>query len=73
MKYVVKRDTLISDIIEKSPRAIELLSEYGLSCATCFLNQFDTVGGGAKLHGMTDKEIERMISEINDVLKKETR
>ncbi len=68
MKYVVKRESLISEITEKCPKAIELLTEYGLSCATCFLNQFDNVESGAKLHGMTDAEIDRMISEINEVI-----
>lgn len=71
MKYKIKKDSPISEITEKSPRAIELLTEYGLSCATCFLNQFDTVEAGAQLHGMTEGEIKKMISEINDVLKKE--
>ncbi len=68
MKYVVKRESLISEITEKCPKAIELLTEYCLSCATCFLNQFDNVESGAKLHGMTEAEIDRMISEINEVI-----
>ena len=71
MSYVVKRDSLISDITQKCPRAIELLTEYGLSCANCFLNQFDNVEAGAKLHGMTEMEINRMVKEINEVLNKE--
>jgi hybrid cluster-associated redox disulfide protein len=70
MKYAIKKESLISEITEKSPKAIELLTEYGLNCATCFLNQFDTVEGGAKLHGMTDAEIKRMIKEINEELNK---
>ena len=71
MSYVVKKKSLISDITKECPQAIELLTEYGLSCATCFLNQFDNVEAGAKLHGMTDMEIKRMINEINSVLKSE--
>lgn len=71
MSYVVKRDSLISEITEKCPKAIELLTEYGLSCATCFLNQFDNVESGAKLHGMTEAEIDRMVKEINEVLTSE--
>ena len=71
MSYDVKRDSLISDIGQKCPRAIELLTDYGLSCATCFLNQFDNIEAGATLHGMTKEEIDRMIGEINEVLKEE--
>lgn len=72
MKFTIKRDSLVSVISQKSPRAIELLTEYGLSCATCFLNQFDTIESGAKLHGMTEAEIDRMVTEINEVLSKES-
>jgi hybrid cluster-associated redox disulfide protein len=71
MRYIIKKDSLISEIVKKSPRAIELLKEYGLSCATCIFSQFENIEAGAKLHGMTDKEIERMVNEINDVLKEE--
>ena len=71
MKYVIRKDTLISDITKKSPRALKLLTDYGLSCADCFLNQFETLENGAKLHGMTDGEIAKMIKEINAELKKE--
>ncbi len=55
----------------KCPRAIELLTEYGLSCANCFLNQFDSVEAGAQLHGMTEEEVNKMVEEINEQLKKE--
>ncbi len=71
MAYVIKKDSLISDITLNCPRAIELLTEYGLSCATCFLNQFDSIEAGATLHGMTKDETDRMIQEINDLLKDE--
>ena len=70
MIFVVKKDTRISEIIEKSPKAVEVLLEHGLNCATCFLGQFETLEQGAKLHGMTDKEIEKLVKKINEVLKK---
>lgn len=65
MSYVLAKDTLISEITQKCPRAIELLTEYGLSCANCFLNSFDSVEAGARLHGMSDAEITSMVDEIN--------
>ena len=71
MPYALAKDTLISEISQKCPRAIELLTEYGLSCANCFLNQFDTVEAGARLHGMSDAEIQTMVDEINTQIKAE--
>jgi hypothetical protein len=70
-KYILAKDDLIADIAEKCPRAIELLTEYGLVCANCFLKQYETVEMGAQLHGMTDEEIQTMIKEINALIKKE--
>jgi hybrid cluster-associated redox disulfide protein len=67
----INKDDLISDIALKYPRAVELLTEYGLFCASCFLSQFETVEMGAQVHGMTEKELETMIKEINGQLKKE--
>jgi hypothetical protein len=71
MVYVLSKDQLISDIAKQNKRVIELLTEYGLSCANCFLNQFDSVESGAILHGMSTGEIDRMITEINEVLETE--
>lgn len=69
MKSTVKKTDLISDIVDKYPKAAELMMDYGLHCAGCFLNQFETVEEGAKLHGMSDKEIETMLRKINEKLR----
>lgn len=68
--YVLKKDVVISTIIDDSPKAVELLAEYGLFCVSCYLNQFDTLEMGAKIHNMTDLEVEKMIDEINGELRK---
>lgn len=60
----------MADIVEKSPKAVELLAEYGLHCLSCFANQFDTLGQGALIHGYTDEEIDDIIKEVNEELKK---
>lgn len=69
--YVLKKDALISDILNDCPKAIELLAEYGLLCVSCFLNQFDTLETGTRLHHMSDEDSQKMIDEINNELKKE--
>ena len=63
----------MSTLTQISPRAAELLSEYGLHCMNCMFNQYDTLKAGARLHGMTDEEIQIMIDEINVQLQKEGR
>lgn len=69
--YVLKKETLISDILRDCPKAAEYLAEYGLLCISCPLNQFDTLEIGAKIHHMNDKSLRKMINEINEELKKE--
>jgi hybrid cluster-associated redox disulfide protein len=71
VKYTLTKDANIAQVQKECPKAIEMLLDYGLNCANCFLNQFDNVEGGAKLHGMTDVEIDRMVNEINEQLVKE--
>lgn len=69
-KFALTRTTNIADIVEQCPQALELLAEYGLFCVNCFLNRFDTVETGAKIHHMSDEQIDKMIAEINSELVK---
>jgi hybrid cluster-associated redox disulfide protein len=69
--YILKKDTLISDILRDCPQALEYLAEYGLLCVTCPLNQFDTLESGTKVHRMSAKVSKKMIDEINNKLKKD--
>jgi hybrid cluster-associated redox disulfide protein len=69
--YVIKKDALISDILRDCPKAIEFLAEYGIFCVNCFLNQYDTLENGTRLHHMSEEESNRMIDEINSELTKE--
>lgn len=62
----VKRDTLLGDMVKEHPYLSDILiRDYGLHCVGCFANMFDTVEGGAMVHGMSDSEIDGMIEHIN--------
>jgi iron-sulfur cluster repair protein YtfE (RIC family) len=68
MAYKLTKKSNLGQVAEECPRAIELLTEYGLFCAGCFMRVYETVETGAKIHGLSDKDIHKMISEINDRL-----
>ena len=70
--YVLKKDTLISNILKDCPKAAEYLAEYGLLCITCPLSKFETLEDGAKIHSMNNRKIEKMIREINKKIEKST-
>lgn len=71
--YVITRYDPLGVIMQECPRAVELLAEYGLHCASCFANDFDTLEKGADMHNMTEEDMLAMIDEINTELEKEWR
>lgn len=68
--FQLTKDMFMSGIGMESPKAAELLSEYGLHCLGCFASQFDTLEQGAMVHGLDDDEIEEMINDVNAELRK---
>jgi hybrid cluster-associated redox disulfide protein len=64
----VNRDMNLSEVVINYPDSAEVLLDYGLHCVGCIANSFDTVYMGAKVHGMTDEEIDEMIERINEVI-----
>lgn len=65
----VKRDDNLADILFKYPDTAEVFTDYGLHCVGCFANSFDTVESGAKIHGMSEEEIDEMLARVNEVVK----
>lgn len=71
--YALTRYDSFSVVLAECPRAGELLAEYGLHCASCFLNEYDSVEIGADRHSMSEEEMLEMLDEINQQLDKEWR
>ncbi|RME54261.1 DUF1858 domain-containing protein [Candidatus Woesearchaeota archaeon] len=61
----ITKDMLISEAIQRSPESIEIMMKYGLHCVGCHVSAFESIEDGAKAHGMSDKEIDEMMKEIN--------
>lgn len=71
-KFVVTPDILISDLAEKSPEAaLFLATEYGFHCVNCFASQFDTLEGGARIHGIMDEDFEEMMRLVQEIIDEE--
>lgn len=69
--YVLTKSQILVTVAQESPRAAELLADYGLHCISCFFSEYDTLETGAKVHGMGDADVEDMVSEINAQLERE--
>lgn len=64
----IKKDANLGELIIQHPETAEVLLDYGLHCVGCFASSFDTIEMGAKLHGMSDGEIEEMVTRVNEVV-----
>jgi hybrid cluster-associated redox disulfide protein len=69
--YVLTKTQILRKVADESPRAAELLADYGLHCISCFFSEYDTLETGARVHGMTDSEVDDMVAEINEQMEKE--
>ncbi len=67
----ITRKTNINEIIKKDPKLIEEFFKAGMVCVGCPLSARETIEQGCLGHGLTDKEIDKLILKLNKKLKKE--
>lgn len=68
-KGKVTKDMTIGEIIKEYPETIEVMLKRGLHCVGCHVAAWETLEQGAKAHGMSEKDIESMLSEMNKLVK----
>lgn len=62
----ITKSTNIAELIAKHPKLAEVLvKDYGLHCVGCISASFENLEQGAKAHGMKNKEIDKMVKELN--------
>ena len=69
-KVFVSKEMNLGEVATLYPVAAEVMLEYGLHCIGCFANAYDTVEVGAKVHGMTDQEVDEMLQRVNEAIAK---
>jgi len=57
--------TKFSELLGKKPELAEVLFEKGLHCIGCPLAESETIEQGCLAHGMSKKEIEKLIERLN--------
>jgi len=68
----VSKNTIIVKVLENCPEAGKIMQEYGLHCVYCHVASSESIENGAKMHGLSDKEIDEMINKINNLLEKQS-
>ncbi|MEM4625674.1 MAG: DUF1858 domain-containing protein [Candidatus Pacearchaeota archaeon] len=70
---LITEKTIITDIISKNPKKMlkisQLMIEHGLYCVGCMGGYSETLEQGCLSHGMSKKEIDKIVKEINKILK----
>jgi len=57
---------MIAEILERRPELSDVLVEkHGLHCAACPMGRMESLEDGARAHGMSDKEITKMMKDLN--------
>src|SRR3989344_6027764 len=61
----ITKDMTIGEVVNKHPESASIMLSYGLHCVGCAVNPFETIEMGAMGHGMDEKTVENLVSDIN--------
>ena len=62
---MITKKNKISEVLENSENAAEILFKSGLACIGCPMTMQETLEDGCKAHGMSDKEIDDLVGRLN--------
>jgi hybrid cluster-associated redox disulfide protein len=68
-KPKVTKDMTLGDVVQNYPGAAEIMLKYGLHCIGCHVASWETIEQGCRGHGMSDKDIKKLLDEINKSIK----
>lgn len=64
----LRRELTIGDVLEQYPDAAALLTEKGIHCVGCHVSPFETLEEGFRSHGMSEEEIDAVLTVVNEKL-----
>ena len=65
INQVITKEMTIGDVVAKYPAVIEPLQEAGVHCVGCHVSYSESLEDGFKGHGMTDEEVDAVITKLN--------
>lgn len=70
-KIEITKDILIGDLVDRYPElGSVLMDEYGFHCIGCMAAGMETLEQGAQVHGVGQKEIKKMVDDLNQLVVK---
>lgn len=67
----VTRTMVLGDVVTQYPEAAFVMMHFGLHCVGCHVAAYETIEQGAMAHGLSDELIDKMVSDINELIAKE--
>ena len=72
-KPKITKDMLIGDIASRYPKTVEVMFRHGLHCIGCAMTAYESLEQGCKAHGMSNKDIDKMVGEMNRAVEKKAK
>lgn len=67
---LITKDISIEDLVRELPSAVKYLMEKGIKCLACGEPIWGTLENAAKEKGFSDEEIEKFITDLNNLKNK---
>jgi methionine synthase II (cobalamin-independent) len=64
---MIRRDTLVEDLVNTVPEAIPYLMDKGIQAIACGAPIWGTLEEAARSHGYNDDQISAMVAEIREL------
>ena len=64
----ITKEMTIGEVVMKHPQAAPVMLKHGLHCIGCHVAHWESLEEGAKGHGLSDAQVEALVSEMNDVV-----
>jgi len=69
---LVTKEMLIGEVVQKHREAAFVMMQYGLHCIGCAVSAFESVEEGCLAHGMDEETVDKIIDEINKLIREES-
>jgi hybrid cluster-associated redox disulfide protein len=67
----ISKGMLIGDVVSRHPETVQVMFKHGMHCIGCGMTAYESIEQGCMGHGMTGKEIDAMVDEMNKAAKED--
>ena len=67
---VITEKTTLGEILQEHPETVPIVMQYGLHCVGCHVAGSESLGDGARAHGLKEKDIKQLLKDINAAIAK---